>query len=141
MAREMSAVVPIIARLVLAYSASTPWETSSTKATATRAGETRIRSGKSPLALIAHQAATIAEKHRLVYAVGDEEHRLFRRCAQACELFLKRQSRHRVDRREWFVHQDDLGVGRPRPRDRYALAHAAGKLVRIALLESRQPGQ
>src|SRR6266404_3753460 len=62
MAREMRAVVPIIARLVLAYSASTPGETSSTKATATRAGETRIRSGKSPLALIAHQATTSAAK-------------------------------------------------------------------------------
>ena len=50
--------MPIIARLVLAYSAITPWETRWTNAFHACSGETRRLSGISPAALIAHQTAT-----------------------------------------------------------------------------------
>jgi hypothetical protein len=43
-----------------------------------------------------------------------------------------------VERREGFVHQDDVRVQDQRLRQRHALAHAARELVRIAVAEALQ---
>ena len=41
-----------------------------------------------------------------------------------------------VDGRERLVHQQHVGVDRQRPGEADALAHAAGELVRVAVLEA-----
>ena len=47
--------------------------------------------------------------------------------------------RRHVERGERLVEQDDLGLRRERPRERAALLHAAGELVRELLLVPREP--
>ena len=49
----------------------------------------------------------------------------------AQHLVLQRGARDRVDRGERLVHQQQIGVGRQRPRHADALLLAAGKLVRV----------
>ena len=88
-----------------------------------------------------HHQHAVAEEHRLVDAVGDEEHRLPGGGAQPRKLLLQGEPRHGVDRRERLVHQDDVGIGRPGAGHRDALAHAAGELVRVAVLEAGEARQ
>ena len=73
--------------------------------------------------------------------MGNEEHRLAGGRAQARQLLLQRQAGHGVDCGERFVHQDHVGIGGPGTRHRHALAHAAGKFMRIAVLEAVQTHQ
>ena len=54
------------------------------------------------------------------------------------QLFLHHLARHRVERGERLVHQQDFGVGGEQARDRDALLHAARQLGRIVVLESAQ---
>ncbi len=56
----------------------------------------------------------------------------------AQQLVLQDDARLRVERGERLVHQQDLGLVRHEPRERDALPHAAGKLVRILALGARQ---
>src|SRR5437660_1401034 len=51
------------------------------------------------------------------------------------------RKRRRVARRARLVHQQDVGLVRHQPRERDALAHAAGELVRIFLLGAREPDE
>ena len=88
-----------------------------------------------------HHQHPIAEEHRLVDAVGDEEHGLSGGSAKSHQLFLQGQPRHGIDRGEGLVHQDHVGIGGPGARHGHALAHAARQLVRVALLEAGEPGQ
>ena len=48
----------------------------------------------------------------------------------ALELVVEQVAGHRVERPERLVHQQDVGVLGERARQRHALAHAAGQLVR-----------
>ena len=56
-------------------------------------------------------------------------------------LFLQREPGHGVDRHKRLVHEDHVGIGHPGACDRHALAHAAGELVRIAILEPGKAGE
>src|SRR3974390_973788 len=47
----------------------------------------------------------------------------------------------RVDRREWFVHQEYTGFNRKRPGQPAPLLHAARHLVRIDVLETGEAYQ
>jgi hypothetical protein len=73
--------------------------------------------------------------------VGDEQHRgaLVRR--DDGELLLQVLARHGVDRGERLVHQQHERIVGQHARDGGALAHAAGELVRILVLEALQPDQ
>ena len=73
----------------------------------------------------------IAEVDRLLDRMGDEEHRRLRFPPQVDEQLLHVQPRRRIERAERLVHQDDARRQDQRPRDRHALAHAAGQLARI----------
>ena len=57
---------------------------------------------------------------------------------EALELVVQQVARHRVERAERLVHQQHVGVLRQRPRERDALAHAAGELVRPLVAEARR---
>lgn len=47
------------------------------------------------------------------------------RCGSDHEI-LKYALEADIDRREWFIEEDHIGIDRQRPRDGGALAHAAG---------------
>ncbi len=57
------------------------------------------------------------------------------------ELVVEHVARHRVERAERLVHEEDVGVLRERAGERDALAHAAGQLVRALLGEAAEVHQ
>src|SRR5437588_10803887 len=52
------------------------------------------------------------------------------------KFFLQRSARQRIERAEWFVHQQQRRIGRERARDANALALAARQFTRITISES-----
>ncbi len=70
--------------------------------------------------------------------MGDENHRLLFVVEQSDEVFLELAPCLLVDRREGLVHEQHVGVDGQRAGEPDALAHAAGELVGIAILEPRQ---
>ena len=75
----------------------------------------------------------IAHLQRLVDVVGDEDDGLAQPLLQGQHGVLQPDADERIKGREGFVHQDDVGIGRQRPRQPHALAHAARELLRIAV--------
>ena len=66
--------------------------------------------------------------------------KVFFSCATSSQqVLLEFSPRLLVDGGERLVHQQHVGVDRERAREADALAHAAGKLVRIFLLEAGEP--
>src|SRR5712691_3035912 len=82
-----------------------------------------------------------AEKHRLGDAVGDEDDGLLRFLPDAQQLDVHLLARERIERAEWLVHQDQLGIVDERAGDGRALLHAAGKLVGVFVLVALEPDQ
>ena len=63
----------------------------------------------------------------------------------AREFVLQRFARHRVERGEGFVHQQDVGLDRKRPCERNALALTTGQFMGITFgiageLDQRERG-
>ena len=87
-----------------------------------------------------HQHA-VGQEHRLVDLVGDEQHGLAALLPDAHQLGLHDLAGLRVERRERLVHQQDFRVDRERAGEVDALAHAAGQLARIVVLEAVEPDQ
>ena len=67
--------------------------------------------------------------------VRDEDGRLAEARAQRQKLLLHLEARHRIERAERLVEQQQRRIGRQRARHAHALPLAAGKLARIALRE------
>ena len=65
--------------------------------------------------------------------MGDEQHGEFGFFPELQQLVLAGPPRQRVERRERFVHQQDVGLHRHAAGDGDALLHAAGQRVRIAV--------
>ena len=82
-----------------------------------------------------HHQHPVGQQHRLVDAVGDEQHRLARRQPQLLEVDPQLLAGQRVERAERLVHQQERRVVDQRAHDRGALLHAARELVRVAVLE------
>jgi hypothetical protein len=68
--------------------------------------------------------------------VGDEDEGLLLGLAQPQHVLLEHPARLFVDCGKGLVEQEDLGVDGERAGEADALAHAAGELMRIALLEA-----
>ena len=83
-----------------------------------------------------HQHDAVGEAHGLADVVRDEDDGLARRAPDALDLALQDLPRLRVERRERLVHEQHGGIGRQRARDGAALAHPAGELVGVAILEA-----
>ena len=60
-------------------------------------------------------------------------------CHSSSSWFCRMSRVWRVERTERLVHEDDFGIVDQRADDVGALAHAAGELVRIAVLEAVEP--
>ena len=87
---------------------------------------------------VAHHRDAVAEAHRLVEVVGDEDDRLARASLQVEQLVLHLAADQRVERAERLVHQQHVGVGGQRAGEADPLLHAAGQLVRVASPPSRR---
>src|SRR5688572_31049603 len=85
-----------------------------------------------------HHHHAVGERDRLFQVMRDEDHRLAVGRPQLEQLVLHEMARLDVERGERLVHQNDLGVEDQRLRQRHALAHAAGQLVRITGAEPAQ---
>src|ERR671933_429917 len=85
-----------------------------------------------------HDHDPIAQNDGFVDAVGDEHQRAALLLEDAHQLLLQQLARLGVQRAEWLVHQQDLGIERQRAGQAGALLHAARELVRVHGLEPRQ---
>src|SRR5437588_541289 len=83
----------------------------------------------------------VAELQGLVEIVTDEEDGLPDPLLQRQQLVLELAADERVERRERLVHEQDVRIGRDRPREPDALLHAAGELAAIALGPLREPDE
>ena len=81
----------------------------------------------------------VAQAQRLVQVVGDEDDGLVEPGLQLQQVVLHLAAYQRIQRREGLVHQQDLGIGGQRAGQPHPLLHAAGELMRILVLETRQP--
>src|SRR3990170_2751405 len=82
-----------------------------------------------------HDQDAVGELHRLVDVVRYEDDRLVQSVADFEQLLAEDDAGLLVERAEGLVHQQNLRFENERPGDGDPLAHAAGKLGRIALLE------
>ena len=81
----------------------------------------------------------VAQAQRLVQVVGDEDDGLVEPGLQLQQVILHLAAYQRIQCREGFVHQQDLGIGGQRAGQPHPLLHPAGELMRILVLEARQP--
>src|ERR1700741_2149271 len=84
------------------------------------------------------QRDLVGQVRRLLDAVGDKNDRFLVVAQEVQQVLLELAPRLLVDRGERLVHQDDVGVDGERAREADALAHAAGELARVAVLEALQ---
>ena len=80
-----------------------------------------------------------AERDRLGDVVGHEHDGLAAEIPQLEQVLLQLRARLRIERAERLVHQDHRRIVDQRADQRGALAHAAGELVRIMVLEAGKP--
>ena len=88
-----------------------------------------------------HHEDPVGEEHRLGDAVGDEDDGLACSRPDAQQLEVHRLARHRVERAEGLVHQQQRRVVHERAAMRDALLHAARELVRVLVLEALEADQ
>ena len=83
-----------------------------------------------------HRHDPVGKQNGFRYVVGHEDHGLLVGVPDAHQFEAELLARHRIERGEWFVHQQHRGIVDQRATDRHALLHSAGKFARIALLET-----
>ena len=79
----------------------------------------------------------VGEEHRLLHAVGDEQHGLAVALPDLEQLVLQARARVRIERAEGLVHQQDVRAVGQRAGDGDALLHAARQLLGIEMSRSR----
>src|SRR3954463_5164784 len=82
-----------------------------------------------------HDEDAIGQEHRLRDRVGDEEDGLAPLEPDALQFEVQALARHRVERAEGLVHEEERGIVHEAPGDRTPLLHSARKLPRIPMLE------
>src|SRR2546423_1414601 len=81
----------------------------------------------------------VGERDRLLEIVRDEDDRRSGRGPELKKLVLHERARLDVERAERLVHQEDARLVDQGLRERRALAHAAGELMRVVALETGEP--
>src|SRR5579859_2169018 len=89
----------------------------------------------------AHHHDPVGEEHRLLDRMGDEDAGDAGALPYLQQLALQLLARQRVERAEWLIHEEDVGVVGEHARDRDALLHAAGELARVAIGETFEPDE
>ena len=85
-----------------------------------------------------HHHGAVAEQQRFLDRMGDVDHGLAGLLPDPHQLGLQDDPVLGIERGQRLVHQQHAGIGDEGARDRAALAHAAGKLMRIVSAEFRQ---
>src|SRR3569833_2118894 len=88
---------------------------------------------------VAQHRDAVAEAHRLVEVVRDEDDRLAEAALQVEQEILHLTADQRVEGAERLVHEQDVGLGGQRAGDAAPLLHTAGELVRVAVLPTLEP--
>ena len=86
-----------------------------------------------------HKYDPVRQRDCLFQIMGDEHHRGARTRPQGQKLVLHQGSSLHVERTERLVHEQDFRLVDEGLGQCHALAHAAGKLVGIMLLEAGKP--
>ena len=86
----------------------------------------------------AHHQHAVGQGDRLLQIVGDQQRGLAGALERLRQLALQHHAGLRVDRRERLVEQQHGRIDRERARQRHALPHAAGELVRVVAGEFRE---
>ena len=95
--------------------------------------------GRDPAGVRGEDEDAVAHQHRLFDVVGDHQDRLDRDAPllpQVEQVGAQRLGGQHVERGERLVHQQDLRLHDQRAGEADALAHAAGKLLRIGGFEA-----
>ena len=85
-----------------------------------------------------HDDDAVAQLDGLVKVVADEEDGLFQAGLEFQQFVLQLAADQRIKRREWLVHQQDVGICRKGAGEADPLLHAARKLVGVFLRPGRQ---
>src|SRR5262245_13624914 len=85
-----------------------------------------------------HHDDAVGESDCLAQIVGDENNGLALLMPQVEQLILQEQPGLGIERTEWLIHQDDFGLVDQRPDNIGALTHAAGQLMRVAILDAAE---
>src|SRR5882757_10483133 len=83
----------------------------------------------------------IAQAQRLVQVVADKQDGLLHTSLQREKFVLQLASDQWVKRRKWFVHQQDIGIGRKRAGQPDALLHTARQFTDVTVGPLRQSDQ
>src|SRR5260370_14467304 len=83
-----------------------------------------------------HDQNAIRQLHCFFDVVSDKQDRFLFALPDPNELGAHLQASEKIERAEWFVHVNDVGIGSESPRDLDPPAHAAGKFVRRSVLKS-----
>ncbi len=102
-----------------------------------RRGQDRLGGGNLHQFTGIHDADAIAELHHQGEVVGDEQNGEVELFFQGINLLQDLPLHHHIERRGWFIHDQELGVERHGDGDHQPLAHAAGELVRVILEPAR----
>ena len=100
-----------------------------------------VHNGHDPRRTLAEDNDAIGEKQGLFHVVGNEQDREPRVLPQTHKLALHADARERIQLAERFVEHEQGGVVDERPRERHALRHAAGQLMREGIGKLAQPNQ
>ncbi len=84
---------------------------------------------------LAHDQHAVGQDHGFEQVMGDEQRGLPGFHQRLREIVLQHDAGLRIDRGERFVQQQHRGIDGEGARQRRALAHAAGQLMRVALGE------
>src|SRR5699024_1458414 len=77
---------------------------------------------------VSHHCDPVAQAHRLVEVVGDEDDGLSQSLLQVDQLLLHVAADQRVESGEGLIHQQYVGICRQGPGQPHALTHATGEL-------------
>src|SRR6185312_10258592 len=86
-----------------------------------------------------HNHHAVGEKHSLADAVRDEKHGFVCAHPQTLKLKVELVARQRVERTEWLIHQQQLGLLDERAADCNALSLSARQFPWMALFISGKP--
>ena len=81
----------------------------------------------------------VSQQNGLIHIIGNENDGLLLGLGNLRELILQLGAGERVERRKWFVEQQDFRLHGQRARHGNALAHAAGQFGRATVCGVAQP--
>ena len=85
-----------------------------------------------------HHDHALRQIDRLEHRMGDEDDGLAQVAPQRQQIVVEPEAGDLVERRERLVHQQNIGIGDQRARQRHPHLHAAGQFARIGIGEIRQ---